>query len=46
MGGNFSDLGSIIKLNNSVCNSLEFFKDDLVGKKIETLLPNSIAEYH
>lgn len=46
VSGNYQDLGKIIKLNNNVCNQLLFFKDDLVGKKIEVLLPDSVATFH
>ena len=39
VSGNYSDLGLILKLNNAVCNYLQYFKDDLIGKKIEHIMP-------
>lgn len=46
VSGNSKDLGKIIKLNNTLCNQLNYFKDDVLGKKIEFLLPESIARFH
>lgn len=46
MSGNQINIGDIIKLNNTLCNTLQYFKEDLIGKKIETLMPLSTAIFH
>ncbi|CDW89009.1 UNKNOWN [Stylonychia lemnae] len=46
ISGNQKDLGMILKINNLVCNMLQYFKDDLYMKKIGVLMPDSIAQYH
>ena len=46
VSGNCNDLGTISKLNNTVCNYLQYFKEDLVGKKVEQIMPESIGQFH
>lgn len=43
VSGNQRDIGNIIKINNSICNYLQYFKDDLYSKKIGFLMPDCIA---
>lgn len=46
VSGNFSNIGQILKLNNTICNQLHYYKEDLIGKRIEVLLPDAISMYH
>eukprot|EP00347_Sterkiella_histriomuscorum_P013484 403364537 len=46
VSGNMFEIGRILKINNSICNYLQYFKDDLYSKKIGQLMPDCIAAYH